>query len=373
MNAVISSSPINLNTSTAATGAINIGNASILTSIKGPLTATIGVKTPYVESTLASTALELAAAQTGGILYIGTGPRTSGGEINIGTGANLANNLYIGHKGATVSTQVVRINTSTGAGVGSTVIGSATSGTNIIGNAGVGGNLTVTGSITASDLITANGGLTLNAGDLLTATGGIKSLDYDVSIVGSDFQIAKSQTTGAMYIGHAQTSGPLNIGCGTARIAGGDINIGTNGSASSVGNVNIGYAGSSAIAPPSSVQLNGLVKLTGSLFTGVLSGTTGILAGRSGYLAGGTATLNQTVMNSSYFYIVNTASSTITLPAPPTTFQIITIKSIVNTTITIAGNGRNMWITGATFAGSYTLPIYGLLTLYYGGTDWYQI
>ena len=166
VNAVVSSSPINLNTSTAATGAINIGNASILTSIKGPLTATIGVKTPYVESTLPSTALELAAAQTGGILYIGTGPRTSEGEINIGTGANSANNLYIGHKGATVSTQVVRINTSTGAGVGSTVIGSATSGTNIIGNAGVGGNLTVTGSITASDLITADGGLRLNAGDL---------------------------------------------------------------------------------------------------------------------------------------------------------------------------------------------------------------
>ena len=53
--------------------------------------------------------------------------------------------------------------------------------------------------------------------------------------------------------------------------------------------------------------------------------------------------------------------------------QIITIKSIVNTTTTIAGNGRNMWITGVSFTGSYALPVYGLLTLYYGGVDWYQI
>ena len=97
-------------------------------------------------------------------MYIGTGPRSSGGDINIGTGANTANNLYIGHKGTTVSTQVVRINTSTGTGVGSTVIGSVTSGTNIIGNAGVGGTLTVSG------LITANGGLTVGGGNGITLT-----------------------------------------------------------------------------------------------------------------------------------------------------------------------------------------------------------
>jgi hypothetical protein len=51
----------------------------------------------------------------------------------------------------------------------------------------------------------------------------------------------------------------------------------------------------------------------------------------------------------------------------------ITIKSIVNTTTTIAGNGKNMWITGVIYAASYTLPVYGLITLYYGGTDWYQV
>jgi len=108
--------------------------------------------------------LELAAAQTSGDLFIGTGPRTSAGDINIGTGANLANNLYIGHKGNTISTQVVKINTSTGASIGSTVIGSATSGTNIIGNAGVGLNLTVTGSISA------NGGLTIGGANGITLT-----------------------------------------------------------------------------------------------------------------------------------------------------------------------------------------------------------
>jgi hypothetical protein len=70
VNAVVSSSPINLNTSTAASGAVNIGSASSTTNIKGPLTATIGVKTAYVESTLASIALELATAQTGESLVV---------------------------------------------------------------------------------------------------------------------------------------------------------------------------------------------------------------------------------------------------------------------------------------------------------------
>ena len=162
VNAVVSASPINLNTSTAASGAVNIGSSSSTTNIKGTstltgnVTATTGIKTAYIESTVTTTDLELAAAQSGGVLYIGTGPRSSGGEINIGTGANTSNNLYIGHKGTTVSSQVVRINTSTGLGVGSTVIGSATSGTNIIGNAGVGGDLTVSGSIIVASIGTTS-------------------------------------------------------------------------------------------------------------------------------------------------------------------------------------------------------------------------
>jgi len=158
-------------------------------------------------------------------LYIGTGSRTSGGEINIGTGANLANNLYIGHKGTTVSTQVVRINTSTGAGVGSTVIGSATSGTNIIGNAGVGGNLTVTGSITASDLITADGGLRLNAGDLITANGGLTiGGAYGITLTSTPYTPISTQLG---YFGRAYNSLAV-VNYSTGAIGNDIVNTGTN-------------------------------------------------------------------------------------------------------------------------------------------------
>ena len=230
VNAVVSSSPINLNTSTAASGAVNIGSTSSTTNIKGTSTltggvvATTGIKTAYIESTVTSTNLELAAAQIGGVLYIGTGPRTSGGEINIGTGANTSNNLYIGHKGTTVSSQVVRINTSTGLGVGSTVIGSATSGTNIIGNAGVGGNLTVTGTIIASDLITADGGLRLNAGDLITANGGLT--------IGGAYGITLTTTSyspGSTQLGYCNevTNGHTSVGITSTTLASmGSIPIG---------------------------------------------------------------------------------------------------------------------------------------------------
>jgi hypothetical protein len=87
--------------------------------------------------------ISLGAGQTSGILNIGTGAR-SASDINIGTGANASGNIYIGHKGTTLSTQQVKINTSTGLTVGKTTIGSSTSETDI------GGALTVTQTVTAN-------------------------------------------------------------------------------------------------------------------------------------------------------------------------------------------------------------------------------
>jgi hypothetical protein len=226
--------------------------------------------------------LSLCDAQTSGILNIGGGSRTKStgtneGNINIGTGNNTIVSgtappqINIGSN--TAMTNVTKINiggtstTTTMSGASTTITSGGLSfrtANNILGettggvyalfnNLTSGGTLaiggagatTVNGSLSVVGLLTADGGLTLNSGDLLTATGGIKSLDYDVSTVGSDYQIAKSQTTGSIYVGHNQTSGPLNIGCGTgvSRIAGGDINIGTTGSGTSAGNVNIGYSG----------------------------------------------------------------------------------------------------------------------------------
>jgi hypothetical protein len=91
---------------------------------------------------LAAGDLTLAGGQGAGKLFIGTSGRKTAGDINIGTGANESNNLYIGHKGTTVSLQSVKINTSTGASVGTTTIGSSTSGTTI------GGALSLTTPIT---------------------------------------------------------------------------------------------------------------------------------------------------------------------------------------------------------------------------------
>jgi len=155
---------VNIGTSTVGSHPVNIGSTSALTTIKGASTltgavaASVGIKTPYIEPSLDTTDLEIAAAQTSGDLYIGSGPRTAASDINIGTGTNLAGNLFIGHKLTVVSTQAVKINTSTAAS-GATTIGSSSSATSI------GGSLGVTGVLTAS------GGLTVPSGQLLTATG----------------------------------------------------------------------------------------------------------------------------------------------------------------------------------------------------------
>jgi len=159
---------VNIGTSTVGSHPVNIGSTSALTTINGASTlsgavaASIGIKTPYIEPATATSDLDLAAAQTSGDLYIGTGTRTSAADINIGTGANGAGNIFIGHKPSVVSTQAVKINTSSATGAsGATTIGSTTSAT------------TIGGSLSVSGMLTADGGITLPSGDTLTVTGTI--------------------------------------------------------------------------------------------------------------------------------------------------------------------------------------------------------
>jgi hypothetical protein len=236
---------------------------------------------------------------------------------------------------------------------------------------------TIAGGLTVSGQIYANAGLTVPSGLSLTVNGVINSTDYSSTSASTNMEFGKSSTSGAIYIGHNQTGAALNIGCGTGAIrsTNADINIGTNGSALSIGNVNIGYPGSSTIAPPTSVQLNGIVKLTGSLVTGVPSGTTGILSGRVGYGSGGAVTITAAVLNSTYTYIISSVTTvTVTLPATATDYQIISKRSMTNVTHTItAGGVTNIFPIGSINVLTYTLPVYGAVKYIFVTNTWYQI
>lgn len=199
--------------------------------------------------------IKLTNSQTTGALYIGggstTAARTSGpiiigsdltasGGINIGTGTNLTvptvNTINIGS--GTYGTNVLGTLTSTGLITGNNALTissgniTATIGTIIAptirngantGSISSGGTLTGTslvlgsgaigcGSITATGLITADGGLTLNSGDLLTATGGIKTTTIDVPAPGNSLDIGNTQTGGTIVIGSGKTSGYIQLG-----------------------------------------------------------------------------------------------------------------------------------------------------------------
>jgi hypothetical protein len=360
------------NTTTGTAGqTIKIG-ASTLTSVH---CGSIDHKGTTINNSVAPALgdISICDLQTSGNLNLGTGTRITtgnGGAINIGGGLNAANPINIGSVNAVVSSSPINLNTSTAAS-GAVNIGSASSTTNVKGN------------FTATGLITADGGLTLNSGDLLTASGGIKSLDYDVSPVGSDFQIAKSQTNGAIYIGHNQTSGALNIGCGTgtSRIAGGDINIGTNGSGTSVGNVNIGYTATTTTVN-SKFTSTGLLTANGgiTLASGQLLTATG-LGILSGQTAINVAAANFTIpsnINRDYYLFCNTnaTSYTITLPARLNN-QIIRFRNFSGQTLTITAPTTTpaTSIYPTDFTTNFITTWTGFLnntvqTLYCDGTNW---
>ena len=348
------STTVNINTSTVGSHPVYIGSSTALTTIMGASTltgdvkATTGIKTTYIESTLASTDLELAAAQTGGVLYIGTGPRTSASDINIGTGANLANNLYIGHKGNTVSTQVVRINTSTGASVGSTVIGSATSGTNIIGNAGVGGTLTTTG------LITANGGLTV-AGNIGTTS----------------VPITMNATTYALYT--VSTISCRSSGMATfTSFNNGDVNIGTESySDLYLGVYNSGNAKTTRIRTENVIiggGSTGTTTINNALSTGV-----GTLSGSTAYETKAASYTIPSTINRDYYLVVTLAAVTITLPAVKLN-QILHIRNASGGSITLTAPSGSIFPTvsgGGSFNSWTAFAVNTAQNLYCDGTNWY--
>ena len=179
-----------------ATGAMTIGSSNTTTTtLKGTVVVNTKITAPQIDSTTESTQMKIGtnlttgnliiggaspytgnvdflAGQTTGKLYFASGVRSGTAEINFGTGANASGSmLYIGHKGTTVSSQEVKINTSTGA-TGATTIGSSTSATSI------GGSLSVTG------LLTADGGITLPSGDTITVNGTISG-PGNISTTGS--------------------------------------------------------------------------------------------------------------------------------------------------------------------------------------------
>ena len=222
-----------INIDTTSTGAhnITIGTAGSTTTVLRGLSVDVGTKltTPKLDADAISSAMtigsnltsgsltiggtlghtgdiSLGAGQTTGDLYIGTGARTSASDIRIGTGANGAGTIYIGHTGTTISTQLVKINTSTGVGAGATTIGSSTSGT------------TINGALTVEGTLTANNGIVLPTGDTISGAGAI-STSGNISTSGSI-----STTSGTMTsAGLLTATGGLTLGSGKGITCGGAV------------------------------------------------------------------------------------------------------------------------------------------------------
>ena len=291
--------------------------------------------------------IALAEGQTSGDLWIGTGPRTATSDINIGTGANGAGNIYIGHKGtSTVSTQAVKINTGSAVGAtGATTIGSSTSGTTI------GGTLSVTGNLTA------NGGITLPSGDELTITGtisGAGTITTTSSVASPEYNgpsgnatamtVGGNQTSGQITIGGAQTTGTLNIGTAIRTSTTNGINIGSNTSALNVAPINIGGTNDSATI-------------------GALSGTTMSLNGNNiwsntntitSFRSGGTINLSN---------IAGATSPVINIGAEASTNSVITIGrtgssggTTINGALTSSGGLTISGVNGITLTTSAYTP-----------------
>jgi hypothetical protein len=224
--------------------------------------------------------ISLGATQTSGDLFIGTGTRTAAADINIGTGANGAGTIYIGHKNAVTSTQAVKINTSSGGSGGATTIGSAGSATIIGGSLAVSGvltadggitlpsgdTMTLTGNISGAGNITTTGTGTITSAGLLTANGGVSSTTYDATAVSTAMTLGSNLTSGSLTIGGGLTTGAITLaGAQTT----GDINIGTN----SLSDIYIGNAASGTGVNTGICHINKLQIASGSVFRSVLFGT----------------------------------------------------------------------------------------------------
>ena len=209
---------INIGTQATGTIAINIGTtAQTTTSLKGTSVDVVTKLTsPAVEPTSVSTALALAATQTSGVLNIGTGARTTGANINIGTACAATNSVEIDI--GTPTTSFTRL---------------------------FGSNIGIETKMTAPII--------------------------DSPLAATNMTLGGNLTSGNLTIGLAQTDGIINIGTGTARTVTGDINIGTG--STTANTVTIGSTASHTVLNGTSVQAT--TKLTTPILDCVTDATAG--------------------------------------------------------------------------------------------------
>jgi len=310
-------------------------------------------------------------------------------DINIGTGANLSgSNLYIGHKGSTVSAQAVKINTSTGT-AGSTTIESTTSATNI------GGSLTVT------EALTADGGITLPSGDTITLTGNINGAGNITTSGTITTPILTSTaglsigTSGATSITIGGSSTPTTVGStlsvnglltssgGTTITSGQTLKVNTTDSTAIGSSMTIG--GTIVTSNDISIGTNCLIKLkspsTANPYSAVTTqaASTTTIYGNFMYasVTSGSDYQIPTNINCDY-YTVGTGGSAFTIYLPPVLIhQIIHIRNqkstFINITINTASSTTRIYpaITGGGAYSTYALQANIALTLYCDGTHWH--
>ena len=162
----ISDIPIIIGTTGQSTTSLR-GNVNVVTNLSSPsLDSTSATTLQTVGSNLSTANLTIAGSQTQGVLNIGTGYRTTGGNggginigtgsvtapINIGGGESSSGSINIGQNETVTGTSTVNINTST---VGShpVNIGSTSALTTVNGALNVNGILTTNGGITCPTIL----------------------------------------------------------------------------------------------------------------------------------------------------------------------------------------------------------------------------
>ena len=176
--------------------------------------------------------------------------------------------------------------------------------------------------------------------------------------------IGGTATAGNISLGAGQTSGILNIGTGTRTTSGsgGGINIGTGSSTANV--ITIGSATTSTV-------LNGIIVSNGLILIGGLAH----VSITANYTVPSIASPYSSSMPNKDFYIFNQSSATITitLPLTPVSGQIIHIRNASNSSITISGNGKNLYPNVSTGNIFTTWSVFATNTsqnFEYNGTGW---
>ncbi len=302
---------VNIATSVGASQTIKIGQATGTSVHAG----SIDFKGTHINNNVSASTgdISLANNQTTGVLNIGTGSRTGAGAINIGTAATglfninvgttnqsttTVNNILVGSNGCIAGrTNYLSYNVSTsipstinldllvyfyGSTASQTLtlpLGVASQRMYIKNYATVdvtinGGVMVLWGLLTTSSTLLLKSGesvlLLYNIGGWTQATPTNAFGTLDAPKFDTNMTLGSNLTTGDLTIAGAQTTGDINIGNGSARLAGGAINIGagttaanpiTIGGTSSVITLNaqptIGYAVKVATATSSLAFIGG--------------------------------------------------------------------------------------------------------------------